>query len=57
MADNKIRMPSSQGGLISFSDDSKSKFELSAMNAVILIIVVAAVLILLHSFGSGLLGI
>ena len=57
MADNQIRMPSSQGGLVRYYEDYKSKIEFKPEHIVFIIIVVIVIEILLHSYGSGILGI
>tara|TARA_Y100000310_G_C20612042_1_gene778524 strand:- start:1246 stop:1404 length:159 start_codon:yes stop_codon:yes gene_type:complete len=48
MADNKIQMPSSQGGLVSYHDEYKSRFMIKPTTVVILIVVVVALIITLH---------
>jgi preprotein translocase subunit Sec61beta len=52
MADNRIQMPSSQGGLVNYYDDYKSRFQLRPEHVVILVIVVIAIELLLHWKGS-----
>jgi len=52
--DNKIRMPSGQGGLTRYFDDSKSKIEISPMAVVALSIIIMAIIVLLHAFGGAL---
>ena len=49
MASDKIQMPSSGGGLLRYSDEFKSKIEISPVAVVVAIIVVATALILLNS--------
>ncbi|MBS3095286.1 preprotein translocase subunit Sec61beta [Candidatus Woesearchaeota archaeon] len=56
MADDRIRMPSSGGGLVRYFEDYKSKIELSPMLVVILIIAVIIIEVLLHFSGSSLFG-
>jgi preprotein translocase subunit Sec61beta len=56
MADNKIRMPSGQGGLTRYFDEYKSKIEISPGAVIVLIIVMIVLVILLHQFGGGLFG-
>ena len=53
--DNRIRMPSGQGGLTRYFDEYKSKVEISPGAVIVLSIVVMIVIILLHYFGGGLL--
>ena len=55
MADNKIRLPSGQGGLTRYFDEYKSKIELSPGAVVVLCVVVILLVILLNHFGGRLL--
>ena len=50
MADNRIQMPSSGGGLVRYFDDYKSKIEFSPMVVVVAIIVVALFEIFLNFY-------
>ncbi len=50
--DNKIRLPSGQGGLTRYFDEYKSKIELSPGAVVVLCIVVILLVILLNQVGS-----
>jgi preprotein translocase subunit Sec61beta len=52
MADNKINMPSGQGGLTRYFDEYRSKVELSPAAVLILAFVLMAIIILLHVFGG-----
>ncbi|MFA6461462.1 MAG: preprotein translocase subunit Sec61beta [Candidatus Woesearchaeota archaeon] len=56
MSDDKIRMPSGQGGLIRYFDEYKSKVEFSPGVVIVMCLVVIAILILLNFFGSSILG-
>ena len=56
MADNRIQMPSSGGGIISYSKDFHSKIEISPGTVIFLIILLIVLEVLLHTFGGGLLG-
>jgi preprotein translocase subunit Sec61beta len=56
MADDKIRMPMGQGGLVRYFDEYKSKIEFSPGVVILMCIVVMAIVILLHYFGKNLLG-
>ena len=56
MADDKIRMPSGQGGLVRYFDEYKSKVEFSPGTVIILCMVVMVLVIILHYFGKGVLG-
>lgn len=48
MADNKMRLPSSGGGLLHYSESVKSKIHLTPKIVVALIIVITVVEILLY---------
>ena len=52
--DNKIRMPSGQGGLTRF-DESISKIELSPSTIIVLAAIIMVLVIILHQFGGNLL--
>jgi len=54
--DNKIRMPSGQGGLTRYFEESTSKISFSPGAIIIMAIVIMIIVILLHYFGSALLG-
>ena len=54
MADNKINMPSGQGGLTRYFDEYKSKIEISPGAVIVLVIVMMILVIVLHQFGGGL---
>ncbi|MBU0470632.1 MAG: preprotein translocase subunit Sec61beta [Nanoarchaeota archaeon] len=51
--DNKIRMPSGQGGLTRYFDEFKSQVEFSPGTVVVLAIVIIVIIILLHYFGNS----
>ena len=51
--DNKIRMPSGQGGLTRYFDEYKSKIEFSPGSVIVLSIVIMAIIIILHLFGGA----
>ncbi|MBI2102980.1 preprotein translocase subunit Sec61beta [Candidatus Woesearchaeota archaeon] len=55
MADDKIRLPSGQGGLTRFSEESQSKVEFSPKAVLVIIAILTIVIILLHYFGGQLL--
>lgn len=57
MADNRIQMPSSTGGLIRYFDDYKSKIELKPGHVILLIVLVGVIELILHWQGSAWLGI
>ena len=52
--DNKIRLPSGQGGLTRYFEESTSKVELSPGAVIILAIVVIVIVVILHLFGGRL---
>jgi preprotein translocase subunit Sec61beta len=52
MADNKIRLPSSGGGLMSYSENTKSKITFGPWVVAGLIIVAIVVLTLLYKLGQ-----
>lgn len=56
MAQQKVSMPSSMGGLVRYFDEYKSKFEIKPGHVIILIVVVIIIEIILHWKGAGLLG-
>jgi len=56
MADNKINLPSSGGGLIRYFEEFKSKFTLKPQHVIAFIILVVIVEILLHFYGNALFG-
>ncbi|MFH1133241.1 MAG: preprotein translocase subunit Sec61beta [Nanoarchaeota archaeon] len=53
---DKIQMPSGMGGLVRYFDDYKSKIEFQPQHVVIFIVLVLALVLLLHQFGSRWLG-
>lgn len=52
--DDKIRMPSGQGGLTRYFDEYKSKIEFSPTAVIVLCIIIMAVIIVLHMVGGSL---
>ena len=54
MADERIRMPSSGGGLVRYFEDYKSKVELKLSVVLIMIVVVILIEIIIHTYGKGL---
>lgn len=52
MVDDKIRLPSGQGGLTRYFDEYKSKIELSPGAVIILVFIMIIIVILLHQFGG-----
>ncbi|MCX6709967.1 MAG: preprotein translocase subunit Sec61beta [Candidatus Woesearchaeota archaeon] len=57
MSNEKMRMPSSGGGIVRYSDEYKSKFEIKPGHVVVLIIAVMVIEIILHTLGYGWFGI
>ena len=56
MSKNKVSMPQSSGGLIRYFDEYKSKLQMKPGLIIVLVIVVIIISILLHTYGSSLLG-
>jgi preprotein translocase subunit Sec61beta len=54
--DNKIRMPSGQGGLTRYFDEYSSKIEMSPAAVIVLAIVIMVIIIVLHYVGGRFLG-
>lgn len=50
MADNKIQLPQSGGGLVRYFDDYKSKLEFGPVVVIVIIVVVIVLELLLHKF-------
>ncbi|MFH1849862.1 MAG: preprotein translocase subunit Sec61beta [archaeon] len=55
--DNKVQMPSGMGGLVRYFDDYKSKIEFKPGHIIVMAVVVILIVIFLHSYGLGFLGI
>ncbi len=54
--DNKINMPSGQGGITRYFEESVSKIEISPSGVIVLAAVIMVIILLLHQFGGNLLG-
>lgn len=54
MANERINMPSSMGGLVRYFDEYKSRISFKPGNVIVLIIIVIVIMIILHAWGSGL---
>jgi preprotein translocase subunit Sec61beta len=54
--DNRIRLPSGQGGLTRYFDEYKSKIEFSPGAVIVVSIVIMIVVIILHYIGSAWIG-
>ena len=50
MAEDRIGLPSSGGGLVRYSEDYKSKFELTPVIVIAAIVIVAVIEIYLYKF-------
>ncbi len=53
--DNRIRLPSGQGGLTRYFDEFKSRIEFSPGAVIVLCIIIIIIIICLHYFGGNLL--
>lgn len=56
MAQEKIQMPSSGGGLVRYFDDYKSKIEIKPTHVMIVIVLIIVLEVFLHTKGAGILG-
>ena len=56
MADNKISLPSSGGGLVRYFEDLKSKINLKPEVVMIIIGLVVVLEIILHMYGNAMFG-
>jgi preprotein translocase subunit Sec61beta len=56
MAKNQISMPSSQGGIVRYFDDYKSKFQIRPEHVIVLVVIVIIIEAILHWKGLSLLG-
>ena len=56
-SDNKVRMPQSMGGLTMFHDVESSRIKLNPLVVVVSIISCIILIIGLHIFGKGFLGV
>ena len=56
MADKKVHMPTSTAGLTRYFEDYKSKLEFKPGHVIILSVLVILITIILHIYGSSLLG-
>ena len=57
MANNKISMPSSQGGLVRYFDEYKSKIEFKPGYIILFVVLIIILEIILHTQGYRWLGI
>ena len=56
MSDKKVNMPASTAGLTRFFEDYRSKIEFKPGHVIILAVVIMLITIVLHVYGSALLG-
>ena len=56
MANDRMYLPQSGGGIIRYFDDYKSKLEFKPQHIIILIVVVIVLEVILHSYGYSMLG-
>ena len=56
MAKNSTRMPMSTAGITQYYDEYKSKMEFSPGHIIVFAVIVVLIIVSLHIFGSGLLG-
>ena len=57
MAQNRVTLPSSGGGLTRYFDEYHSKISFKPGHIIILILVIMIIVLILHSQGGALLGI
>lgn len=57
MAQDKVSMPTSTAGITRYFDDYKSKVEFKPGMIVVFSIIVIIIMLILHAYGSALLGI
>ncbi len=57
MAENKINIPSSGGGIIRYTDETKTKVMITPEQVLVIIGVIILIEIVLHLFGNSLFGI
>ena len=56
MAKDKISMPSSMGGLVRYFDEYKSRISLKPGTVIVLSVIVIIIMIVMHMYGKGVLG-
>ncbi|MBN2421295.1 preprotein translocase subunit Sec61beta [Candidatus Woesearchaeota archaeon] len=56
MAQDKISLPSSGGGLVRYSDEAKSKFMIKPQHIIAIIALVVVLEWLLHVYGNSIFG-
>ena len=56
MAKDNVKMPSSQGGIVRYFDDYKSKIQFKPEHVIVLVVVIIIIEIILHMKGFSMLG-
>ena len=56
MANDRIRLPSSMGGLVSYTNEYESKIQFKPAYVIVFCIIVVLIAVFLHVYGSALLG-
>jgi len=56
MAEDKIRLPSSMGGLVSYTSDYDSKIQFKPAYVIVFCVIVVLIAIFLHLYANSLLG-
>jgi preprotein translocase subunit Sec61beta len=57
MADDRIRLPSSMGGLVSYTSEYDSKIQFRPAYVIVFCIIVILIAVFLHLYASAILGI
>jgi len=57
MAEDKIRLPSSMGGLVSYTSEYDSKIQFKPAYVIVFCVVVVLIAIILHIYAGALLGV
>jgi len=55
--DNKVDMPMSSAGITRYFKESESKFHIKPVSVIIILVFLVLVILALHFWGNGLLGI
>lgn len=56
MAQDKIRMPSSMGGLVRYFDEYKSRISIKPGTVIVLAVIVIIIMVIIHVYGKSFLG-
>ncbi len=57
MADDRVRLPSSMGGLVSYTSEYDTKIKFKPGYVVVFCIIVLVIVIILQIYGSAMLGV